>query len=109
QESAGPQAPCPCRYTRTVTNHWGHSSLSVRSSWGTPPLQADARHRQETAQSVGGWDVSWCGMDLLGERTIQYSPRICYVCGRAKRLRGVTTSLGGGKNIGLVEPEPSLE
>jgi len=29
-------------------------------------LEANARHLQETAQSVGGWHVSWCGMDCLG-------------------------------------------
>src|SRR6266705_5146093 len=36
-------------------------------------------------------------------------PRICGACGRAKRLRGVTASLGRGKNIGLVKPESSIE
>ena len=45
----------------------------------------------------------------LGQREIPYSPGIRRTRGRPKGLCGITASLGGGKNLGLVEPEPSLE
>ena len=60
-------------------------------------------------ESVGGWHLSWCGVDCLGQREIPYSPGIRRTRGRPKGLCGITASLGGGKNLGLVEPEPSLE
>src|SRR5713101_510290 len=83
--------------------------LPVRPSRRTENLQADARHLQETAQSVGGWHVSWSGVDCLGQRAIPYSTGIRRTRGRTKRLRCVTASVGSGKNIGMVEPMSSIE
>ena len=55
------------------------------------------------------WPLSATCYKLLEIERIPYSPGIRYTRGGTKRLRGVTASLGGGKNLGLVEPEPSLE
>src|SRR5712692_8250245 len=55
--------------------------------------QADARPLQATAQSMGGWHLSWCGVDCLGQRAIQDSPGICRTSGRPKRLRRGTASV----------------
>src|SRR5207249_7629677 len=101
--------PCPRRYARTIAYSCCNSCLAFRPSWRTKNLQADARHLQETAQSVGGWHVSWRGVDCLGQRQIPYRPRICRTSGRTKRLCRVAASLGRGKNISLVEPMSSLE
>ena len=92
-----------------ITHRCCDRRLSVRPSRCTENLPADAWPLQETAQSVGGWDLSWCGVDCLGQRAIPYSPGIRRTSGRPKRLRRVTASVGGGKNIGLVEPMSSIE
>src|SRR5882724_12950283 len=96
-------------HTRTIAYSCCNSCLSFRPSRRAENLSANARHLQETAQSVGGWHVSWCGVDLLGQREIPYSPRIRRTGGRTKRLCRVTASLGRGKNIGLVEPMSPIE
>src|SRR5712691_5407553 len=97
------------RAPRLSTDRCCDCRLAVRPSRCTENLPADARPLQETAQSVGGWDLSWCGVDCLGQRAIQDSSGIRRTSGRPKRLRRVTASVGGGKNIGLVEPMSSIE
>ena len=104
----GQQTPCARRYPGIITDCRGDRGLPFRPSRRTENLPTDARHLQETAQSVGGWHLSWCGVDCLGQREIPYSPGIRRTRGRPKGLCGITASLGGGKNLGLVEPEPSL-
>src|ERR687885_1206028 len=95
--------------TRLNTDSGCDRGLSVRPSRCTANLPADARPLQETTQSMGGWHLSWCGVDCLGQRAIPYNPGIRCTSGRPKRLRRVTASVGGRKNIGLVEPMSSLE
>src|SRR5882724_5400812 len=95
-----------CRF---ITGSCCDRCLLVRPSRGTENLQADARPLQETAQSMGGWHLSWCGVDCVGQRAIPYSPGIRCASRRPKRLRRVTASVGGGKNVGLVEPMSSIE
>jgi len=55
------------RYPGIITDSCCDSGLPVRPSRCTKNLQADARYLQETAQSVGGWHVSWCRVDFLGQ------------------------------------------
>src|SRR5262249_56667799 len=109
EASQGKQTLCARRYPAIITHSCCRRRLPVRPSRRTTHLQAEARYLQETAQSVGGWHVSWCGVDVLDHREIPDSPGIRRTRGRPKGLRGVTASVGRRKNLGLVEPEPSLE
>jgi hypothetical protein len=92
-----------------MTDRSGDGGIPFSPSRRTDNLPAEARPLQETAQSGGGWHLSWCGVGCLDQSEIPDSPGIRRTRGRTKGLRGVTASLGRGKNFGLVEPMLSIE